>query len=197
MSTRKASLSTIGAKGVVAALAFATGIGLVGEASAANLLSGDVSIGLYYPDDTTPFPGYGPFVGPTAAGITEPDGSKFTFTGNTISFNIPYGGKFADAGPGGFNGFLLQFTGVPTITGVTNDASSQLNPVALTFAGNWVKINFNGLKRNSPTTSIFDVTLATAPGVPEPATWTMLLLGFGGLGVALRRSRRLAAPGVA
>jgi hypothetical protein len=28
------------------------------------------------------------------------------------------------------------------------------------------------------------------PGVPEPATWALLLLGFGGIGVTMRRSRR-------
>ena len=28
--------------------------------------------------------------------------------------------------------------------------------------------------------------------VPEPATWAMMLVGFGGLGAALRRSRRMA-----
>ena len=28
------------------------------------------------------------------------------------------------------------------------------------------------------------------PGVPEPATWGMMLLGFGGIGMALRRRRR-------
>ena len=31
------------------------------------------------------------------------------------------------------------------------------------------------------------------PPVPEPATWAMMLLGFGGIGVAMRR-RRKAAP---
>ena len=31
-------------------------------------------------------------------------------------------------------------------------------------------------------------------GVPEPATWAVLLTGFAGLGVALRRSRRLSDP---
>jgi hypothetical protein len=30
---------------------------------------------------------------------------------------------------------------------------------------------------------------ATTPAVPEPATWAMMLLGFGGIGMAMRRSR--------
>jgi len=29
-----------------------------------------------------------------------------------------------------------------------------------------------------------------AGGVPEPSTWAMMLLGFGGIGMAMRRSRR-------
>jgi hypothetical protein len=33
----------------------------------------------------------------------------------------------------------------------------------------------------------------TPPGVPEPATWAMMLLGFGAAGVAVRRSRRKQA----
>jgi hypothetical protein len=32
----------------------------------------------------------------------------------------------------------------------------------------------------------------TPPGVPEPATWAMMLLGFGGLGATLRRRRAQA-----
>ena len=31
---------------------------------------------------------------------------------------------------------------------------------------------------------------AAAPGVPEPATWAMMLIGFGGIGFAMRRRRR-------
>jgi hypothetical protein len=35
------------------------------------------------------------------------------------------------------------------------------------------------------------ITLGSVPApLPEPATWAMMLLGFGGMGMALRRSRR-------
>lgn len=34
--------------------------------------------------------------------------------------------------------------------------------------------------------------VAGVPAVPEPGTWAMMLLGFGGMGVALRRRRRNA-----
>jgi hypothetical protein len=33
--------------------------------------------------------------------------------------------------------------------------------------------------------------LAGVGGVPEPATWAMMLIGFGGLGAVLRRRRSL------
>jgi len=33
---------------------------------------------------------------------------------------------------------------------------------------------------------------SVSAGVPEPATWAMMLVGFGGLGVAMRSRRRLA-----
>lgn len=38
----------------------------------------------------------------------------------------------------------------------------------------------------------FNYTLVGGLGVPEPATWTMMLVGFGGLGAALRANRRRA-----
>jgi len=41
----------------------------------------------------------------------------------------------------------------------------------------------------------YDVSAATFTAVPEPATWSLMIVGFGGLGLVLRgRARQAAAP---
>ena len=40
-----------------------------------------------------------------------------------------------------------------------------------------------------------DLRFSTVAGAPEPATWAMLLIGFGGLGAMARRRRALSAFG--
>lgn len=39
----------------------------------------------------------------------------------------------------------------------------------------------------------FTLTSDSVPAVPEPATWAMMLLGFGGIGAEMRRRRRPSA----
>jgi hypothetical protein len=47
------------------------------------------------------------------------------------------------------------------------------------------------LTLNLPASSnIYKFSSATRSAVPEPATWALMLLGFGGMGMALRRDRR-------
>jgi hypothetical protein len=48
------------------------------------------------------------------------------------------------------------------------------------------------LTTTSPFSSGY-VTATATPAVPEPATWGMLLIGFGGVGFALRRRKALVA----
>jgi hypothetical protein len=63
-------------------------------------------------------------------------------------------------------------------------------------AGSWAnwgttdfKIDWVGSQNNYDLVSLA-IPLNTRDPLPEPATWAMMLLGFGGIGMTLRRSRR-------
>jgi hypothetical protein len=54
----------------------------------------------------------------------------------------------------------------------------------------------NGITLNIPAVSdvvLYKTTTVPTTAVPEPATWAMMLLGFGAIGFAARRRRRLLA----
>jgi hypothetical protein len=67
-------------------------------------------------------------------------------------------------------------------------------PVGVNFSGTAYSINFGG---TANFTAYDNVTFGSAtPGtgaVPEPGTWAMMLLGFGAIGLAMRRRRARAA----
>lgn len=46
-----------------------------------------------------------------------------------------------------------------------------------------------GTPRGLPPVAVLDGVSLTGGGVPEPASWAMMILGMGGLGVVLRRNR--------
>lgn len=72
----------------------------------------------------------------------------------------------------GSNRFGIQVTSTDLITSATLDS-------ALGF-GTFSQLRLGGL------------VAGQTGAVPEPATWAMMLLGFGGMGVALRRRRKAA-----
>jgi hypothetical protein len=95
-----------------------------------------------------------------------------SLTGGLLSFNqtlygITYiGVHFGDAGTGlGDRSVFYEFD-----FGTTGNTGITLNTAGFSNAA---------LYTTDPT-----------PGVPEPSTWAMMLLGFGAAGVAMRRSRR-------
>ena len=59
----------------------------------------------------------------------------------------------------------------------------------LRFAADGNKyVGYAGVINNGAT--INDIGFQLAAGVPEPATWALMLAGFGGAGMAMRRRRR-------
>lgn len=89
---------------------------------------------------------------------------------------------------GTFNGLVITDTTSANIIGAVLDGSSTLSPV-VTFTGDTVDINFAGVTDFLATDKVVvDVTFG---GAPEPAVWALMLVGFAGMGAALRTRRRL------
>ena len=84
-------------------------------------------------------------------------------------------------------------SGNPIDAGVTfpftdGDTSTFLTDITGANPNNIVDIYTSPGINGEP--AVLANSFAINPGVPEPATWAMMLLGFAGLGFAFRRSKR-------
>jgi hypothetical protein len=120
-----------------------------------------------------------------------------TATGTTeglFGWAIAMNGAGGPIGSGGPDLTTLQFSHDPTTSGVfqANVTAGQFYVVALNGnpnIGACCSRNFSGAMDGT-----FDWSITERDaGVPEPASWTLMLVGFGGLGAVLRRRRGLAA----
>lgn len=86
--------------------------------------------------------------------------------------------------PGGFTG--TQVIGLHWGGGSSNDDPTVGNATA------FYKIDFDSTPTplNLNLRGISNAYLLTTGAVPEPATWSTMLLGFAGIGAAMRRNRR-------
>jgi hypothetical protein len=115
--------------------------------------------------------------------------TQITITNNAAGLFCPNAGCTA----GEFSGYVFTFTGAPDITKVLVDSASSPDfspvlPGGLSFTATSITVNVNGDNLAVGDKLILDVTAGSAPVVPEPSTWAMLLLGFAGLGfVGYRR----------
>ena len=74
-----------------------------------------------------------------------------------------------------------------------NAESWQLDPVFLAAGPHTITVKGSIIAGpNAPGGGAYSGTINVAPPVPEPATWAMMLLGFGAIGFAMRRRRRPA-----
>lgn len=60
-----------------------------------------------------------------------------------------------------------------------------------------VTLSLTGVPGARGTLSVEDVIKVGAGAVPEPASWALMILGFGGVGAAVRRSKRTLASATA
>ena len=116
-------------------------------------------------------------------------GNQFFDYGAT-TFSIRSSGAFGSFNSGGSIQFLLTNLNFGTpITGVT--FTSLLNGVTSSFTAN--SVTFSLTDQPLPAATYLSATFLTAPGaVPEPATWAMMIAGFGIAGAAMRRRIRLS-----
>jgi hypothetical protein len=104
---------------------------------------------------------------------------------------------------------LLQlFTGGSVVGGVYS-GGTLVSGGSTSGSSNSLTLNNVSLTPNTDYTFVYSGALGKTPGnisgnaafaiaaVPEPATWGLMLLGFGGMGMAMRRRRRPALAQVA
>jgi hypothetical protein len=76
---------------------------------------------------------------------------------------------------GSFNGYVFEFSGAPTINGVSVGSISTVSPVGLSFTANTVLVNLAATSLTPSSRLLVNVQLAP---VPEPATAALAVFGL-------------------
>ena len=182
---------------LLAAAAFAFALAGVAPASAATLVGDQMSVSYRYPDVGTvyaPSTAVPPtfIVGPGVESIVDVEGVTdiavdFGAKSLMIDFSTTLDNPTWTASA--YNGVLFQGMGAAKIVGatVTSTNMAGFDDSRFYFSGGDFGLNWQGLSYTTGTNITVDLTLAN--GVPEPATWAMMLVGFAAIGAAARRRR--------
>ncbi len=175
---------------------------LAGAAPALAGLSGStIDVGYYYPDLSTLYAG-ATATPPTfvvgagsesTVAVEGPTWIDVDFSDTTLTLDFTTVLNSPTWNPASFNGLVFTGPALATITGISLDPSSTFgfNIANATLAGNDLRLNWAGVSYNDG--QVLKLTFAF---VPEPATWALLIAGFGMVGLAARRRRaRLASIG--
>ena len=166
----------------------------------AGLAGTTVGEGYYFPDTATlyPFATYAPqtFVvgaGPESQidveGVTTIN-VDFADTSLDLLFNTVLTNPTWNSTA--FNGVIFTGPGFASLGSVTVNSSTNFagfDASRVTLSGNQLLLNWQGLAYNDGTT----VSLSFGV-VPEPATWALLITGFGMVGYAARRRGAARVP---
>jgi hypothetical protein len=177
---KKLLLGTAFAASIIASPAFAQNI--------TGALNFGVPGGTNYFDPANGFvpAGYGNAAGTTVA---IGSGTEFGFQDSANLDTANFTGTsltIIDQSISGASNFLMTFTS--STAGLFNSAAFSSNGFGGTFLVTGNTLTFSEPAVTSAGTRTSVITFAGATGaVPEPATWAMMLLGFGAMGATLRR----------
>ena len=135
-------------------------------------------------------------VGPVGSGCTttyETMTAPATVAGELYHLTFDYGAL--GAGSEMLNFSLPDYAVTFSLLAVANnnlDTTFQTYSADILGNGRPLTLQFQSSGVANVDAIIDNVRLTGAP-VPEPATWAMMLLGFGGIGMAMRRTRRVVA----
>jgi len=121
-------------------------------------------------------------------------------TSNTGAYNPPYALNTSTVigALSNLNGNATLNFGSLSLSGLTvlgahfgNNTDSTANNVSAFWLLNLGNTPTNTITlSNGAGSSNAQIFATSLPAVPEPATWALMLLGFGSIGVGMRRSRR-------
>lgn len=175
---------------------------LPAQAAHAALIGAAISETYYHPDDATPYSGatYAPqafVVGAGEESVIDIEGVTelhvdFADNSLVILFNTSLENPKWNAVA--FNGPIFSGAAIAGITGVSVNGSSTLagfDNSRVSVLGQDLRIDWGGLNYANGTTLNLDFTFVRdgTGAVPEPATWAMMIVGFGLVGAASRRRR--------
>ena len=168
----------------------------IGSVSAATLIGETVMQDYYLPDVTTVYPG----AVATPPSFVVGDGVDGSVTIEDVTtFNADFAASslqvlFDTTLPGSstlvpqpFSGLIYTSEGFRNIVGFTVGSGTNLagfDASRVSIVGNELRLNLAGLTYNTDT--VVDLTFAA---VPEPASWALMVTGFGMIGSAIRRRR--------
>lgn len=122
----------------------------------------------------------------------------------TAPFTITLGGQvqfFNETGTGdfAFGSFCANCTGWGgTITGGFNNGIQAFSGVNFAYQNGSTSLGSSYASASSFYVRLVSIDGQAVPGpVPEPATWAMMIIGFAGIGAALRRRQSKMAERVA
>jgi len=118
--------------------------------------------------------------------IVNAEGTNSFSSSFTIS--DPLAGIYSISGDTSTPGVIFVGTVYNLIIGTTPSGFSAFGLPLTNLAAGDYRLTINGISPNSG--SFTGNVRITTGAVPEPGTWALMLLGFGAVGLAMRRKRR-------